>query len=151
MTSFRSKHYPKSSRRFAVVQDAAMQYFGAFNIVIMLVVLLNISQGSFGNSLLWTVIIAEILALVLGLMMAYVQLRKRYAEIFFVNQHFSLISVYDIVYEQKQEAFPLAYANPQFSFEQDKITFHYHDQIITLRREDWEDFDLIMGWMSAVS
>ena len=64
-----------------------------------------------------------------------------YAEIFFVGEHVSLISVYDILFPKQKEAFPLRFTNPSRS--ENRISFHYNDQIISLKKEDWEEFDLI--------
>jgi len=47
--------------------------------------------------------------------------------------------VQDIIEGKQPEAFPLSYANPQHGG--DTLTVHYHDQIIPLRRRDWQDFD----------
>lgn len=124
-----------------------MQYYAAFNLVIMVGAMLKVYAGGPGTSLLWFVLIAEAIALLLGNMIAYGQLRRRYAEIFFVNEHFSLISVYDILYQQEQRAFPLIYANPRLSGDKSQITLHFHDRLVTLKRDDWEDFELIWNWL----
>ena len=30
-----------------------------------------------------------------------------------------------------------------------EITLHFNDQVIVLKQDDWEDFDLIWGWLVA--
>ena len=74
---------------------------------------------------------------------------RNYAEIFFVGDHFSLISVYEVITERKNHAFPMMYASPSLDPEQDKLSFHFNDQVITLHRKDWEEFDLIVDYMFA--
>ncbi|MEO0470664.1 MAG: hypothetical protein AAF206_13645 [Bacteroidota bacterium] len=147
MTSFQSKYYPKTRNGLRVLQEHAMQYYAAFNLVIMVGVLVNVISGGGGFPMLWAVVIAEIFAVAVGTLLAYVQLRKRYAQIFFVNEHFSLISVYEILFQRENNAFPLIYASPSLNAEQDQLTIHFNDQVITLHRDDWEDFDLIRDWL----
>ena len=81
-------------------------------------------------------------------MMAYIKLRKNIAEIFFLQDHFSLISVYEILYGSENKAFPLRYANPQRTA--DGISLHFDDQIINLKEEDWEDFELIWNCLTQI-
>ncbi len=80
-------------------------------------------------------------------MLAQAKLKNTYAEIFFVNEHFSLISVHEILNEQQNHAYPLLYANPSYDPNQEQLTLHFNDQVITLKRADWEDFDLIANWL----
>ncbi|GAB4410408.1 MAG: hypothetical protein OHK0039_14780 [Bacteroidia bacterium] len=149
MTSFRSKHYPDTRNPLRITQEYAMRYYTGMNVLIMLGVLVKIVSGSYGILLLWGVIIAEAIAFVLGNVLARASLRRRYAQIFFVSEHFSLISVHDILYEQDHQAFPLKLASPHLDPEGDRITLHFNDQIVTLLREDWEDFDLIWDYLYA--
>ena len=149
MTRFHSRHYPRSRNALLVSQEYAMQYYGAFNLLIMTAVIAKVYTGGGGSALIWAVVIAEVVALVLGNLLAYGSLRRRYAEVYFVEKQFSLISVYDILYEQQAEVFPLPYANPTLSGDRDRLTLHFTDQVVTLKREDWEDFDTIIGWMQS--
>lgn len=144
MTSFKSKHYPASSNSLMVIQDIAMRYYAVLALIVMAAVMVKISIG---QSPLWVGVLGFIGAIIMGNAIAYVQLRKQYAQIFFVKQHFSLISVYEILYKKENNAFPLRYANPTRS--EDQINLHFNDQIITLDRDDWEDFDLIWEWLIA--
>ncbi|MEO0581836.1 MAG: hypothetical protein AAF135_06425 [Bacteroidota bacterium] len=149
MTSFRSKLYPTSTNRVRVVQESSMQYYAGLNVLIMLYVIAAISTGDFSFNLLWQVVIMEVIAVGLGNMLGRARLHRNYAEIFFVGDHFSLISVYEVVTERKNHAFPMMYASPSMNPEGDQLTFHFNDQVITLRRKDWEEFDLIADYMFA--
>lgn len=149
MTSFHSKHYPTSRNKLVVGQEFAMRYYAGFNVVIMVYVLLSIVSGGASLSLLWTVLIAEAVALGIGNLLGQSSLQRTFAEIFFVGDHFSLISVGEILDKPKNHAFPLRLANPFLDPEQDKITIHFNDQVITLYRKDWEEFDLIVDYLYA--
>lgn len=145
MTSFRSTHYPKHRNGLLIVQEYAMQYYGIFMLFVMAAVMLKVYVG---QNPIWWGIIGTGVSLGLGNMMAYVQINRNYAEIFFVNEHFSLISVNEILSEKKNNAFPLRYANPQRVG--DEITIHFNDQIIVLKADEWEEFDLIWSWLNSV-
>lgn len=124
-----------------------MRYYAGLNMIIMLGVLIKVVSGSgFGSGMIWAIMIAEIVALVLGNLMAYSKLHRSYAEIFFVNDHFSLISVHDILFKKENHAFPLRYANPSMS-DEDTISIHFNDQVVTLKRENWDEFDLIRDYL----
>lgn len=138
MTKFRSIHFPRSSNGMMLLQESAMQYYAYFALVVMIGVMLKVYVG---QSILWFGIIGMVVAIVLGNMMAYIKLKKSIAEIFFLQDHFSLISVYEILFGAENKVFPLRYANPQRT--EAGISLHFDDQIITLKEEDWEDFDLI--------
>lgn len=125
-----------------MMQEYAMQYYAIFMMVVVIGVLMRIALG---KTVLIFAIVGFLLSLGLGNMVAYVQLRRNFAEIFFLQGHFSLISVYEILYQQNNVVFPLKYANARNYG--DSITFHYNDQVITIRRKDWEDFDLIWNWL----
>ncbi len=147
-TSFKSNHFPKNRNKLAITQEYAMQYYAIFTIVVMMGVMMTVANGNGGRSLLFWAIVGELVALLFANMMAFAKLKRHYAQIQFVNDHFSLISVYDIIYENEHHAFPLRYANP--SRNGDNIQFHYNDQIIDLNQKDWgDDFDLIWNWLVA--
>jgi len=151
MTNFKSKHYPKSSNGVLIMQEYAMQYYAGINMLIILGVLLKL-YGTYGSgSLLYFVLGGEVLALVLGNVLAYGSMRRNYAELFFLKDHFSAISVYDMLFSQDKEptAFPLVYANAHMDSEEKKLSFTFNDQIITLRKENWEEFDLIYNYFIA--
>ncbi|MEM6261185.1 MAG: hypothetical protein AAGI38_01660 [Bacteroidota bacterium] len=144
MTRFRSVHYPETNNGFMLSQEYAMRYYAIFSLIVMVGVLVLISSG---KPVLWFALIGEGIALVIANAAAQVSLRKRYAELFFVNQHISLISVQEILSPGENFAFPLMYTNPTRS--ENEITIHFNDQIVTLKREDWEDFDLIWDWLTS--
>lgn len=123
-----------------------MYYYAIFSSLVIAGVMMRMFSG---KPILWFAVLGFAVAVGLGNLMAYVGLRKKIAAIFFLNEHFSLISVYEILYKEEEEhhVFPRIYANPRR--EGDQITVHYHDQIITLKSEDWEDFDLIWNHLTS--
>ncbi|MEL6591882.1 MAG: hypothetical protein AAFQ68_17445, partial [Bacteroidota bacterium] len=147
MTSFHSKHFPSSKNGILVLQSFAMQYIAGINVVLMLGILVRVVSHGADVGLIWFAVIGELIAVGLGNLLAYAKLKKTYAQIFFVNEHFSLISVYEILFKRENNAFPLRYANPRLDGEQNVLSIHFNDQIITLRREDWEEFDLIRDYL----
>ncbi|MEM6800551.1 MAG: hypothetical protein AAF696_04055 [Bacteroidota bacterium] len=151
MTNFRSKHYPRSSNGVLIMQEYAMQYYAGINILIILGVLLKLYGPYGGDSMLYFVVIGEVIALALGNLLAYGSMKRSYAELFFLKDHFSAISVYDMLFskDKKPTAFPLIYSNAHMDPDQEKLSFTFHDQIITLRRDNWEEFDLIYNYFIA--
>lgn len=131
------------------LQEYAVQYYAGFNLLIMFYALAQISSGQSGPNLLWVVVVAEVIALTLGNMLALAKTRRSYAEVFFLNDHFSLISVHEILFSPQNQAFPLVYATPSMDPDGDKFTVHFNDQIIPFYRKDWDDFELIWGWFNV--
>ena len=127
-----------------------MQYYGGFNVILMFAALVQVTSGSPGSTLLWTMVIGEAIALALGNVLALAKTKRSYAEIFFLNDHFSLISVHEILFSPQNQAFPLRYANPVMSSGGDAFTIHFNDQIVTFHRKDWDDFELIWGWFAVL-
>lgn len=121
-----------------VVQEAAMYYYALISVFVMLGIILLMQAG---KDILGFAIVGFILAISLGNLLAQVKLRKMYAEIFFVGEHVSLISVYDILFPKQKEAFPLRFTNPGRT--PNTLSFHFNDQIIVLKKEDWAEFELI--------
>ncbi len=148
MTNFKSRHYPSSRSGVLVVQEYAIQYYGAFNILLMLAVLVQISAGKWSQGLMWMVVVGEVIALALGNMLALAKTRRNYAEVFFLEDHFSLISVHEILFSPKNHAFPLLYANAVMDPDGDRFSVHFNDQIINFYKKDWEEFDLIWGYFN---
>jgi hypothetical protein len=144
MKSFRSHHYPRSGNAFLVRQEYAMQYYGVLNILLMAGLLLYLLSGSRGLSLVFWAIGGELAAIALANMFTSVRLHRTYAEIFFLKDHFSLISVNEILSGRKNEAFPLRFAQARVSGDRSQISLHFGDEIVELKREDWEDFDGII-------
>ena len=138
MIRFRSHHYPESRSRFRVVQDYAMFYYAGFLLVGLFLIFQLMIKGF---PILLPMVGLVAVALLFGNAMSYVKLRKSYAEIFFLPDHFSLISVHQILFEEESRVFPLAYANAHYS--ENELSFHFNDEVITLYRKDWDDFDQI--------
>jgi hypothetical protein len=128
-----------------------MQYYAAFNMILMLIILVQIISGAGGMMLALWGLAGELVAIALGNWLAYGRMRRSYAEIFFVGDHFSLISVYEMLFSRQEQrpAFPLAYANAGLSPEGDVLTFHFNDQVISLYRRDWDNFDLMCAEMAG--
>lgn len=144
MISFKSKHYPRTAQSFVILQEHAMRYYGIFMSIVMLLVMLRFY---FQKDFFWVAIIGASVALIMGNAAAYATLRRRVAEILFVGDTFSLISVYDIVFKQPNTSFPLRLANP-VRVEQG-IEIHYEDQVLTLKASDWEDLGVIWDWLTS--
>lgn len=144
MMSFRSRNYPRSTQTFMVMQEFAMRYYAIFALIVMIGVVLRVYYQR--EAVLFGFIGAAI-AIFLGNILATVQAKRKIAEIFFVNDGLSVISVYDILHQTPKRSFPLRFANPTRNG--DQIQFHFEDQIIEIKREDWdEDFDLIWNWLN---
>lgn len=142
--SFRSKHYPKSASAFRIRQETAMRYYAGLFFVVMIGAVLRIQAGHDG---LVFGVVGIVLATILGNVIARVQLRRNIAEIFFINDGFSIISIEDILQQSAKRSFPLRFADPTRTATQ--IQFNFEDQIITLNKEDWDaEFDLIWTWLT---
>ena len=149
MTRFRSRNYPTSTRKFLIVQELALRYYGIISVFIMIGVLAMLQSKQEGNTIIWFVIGGMFVALIMGNMLAFVKLRKAWAEIFFVGNTFTLLSTYDILYGAEPVSFPVQFSNASRSAQNpDVIQLHYSDLIVTLNRDDWEDFDLIWSWLN---
>jgi hypothetical protein len=145
MASFRSQHYPRSTNTLLVTQE----YAGRYYFVLAMIVLIGAVIRSYkSKEMIIYSIVALVLCVLLGNLFAQVKMRRSIAEIFFVNDGFSIISVHDILHQSPKRSFPLKFANPTRT--NDEIQFHFEDQIMTLKREDWGDeFDLIWNWFTA--
>ena len=150
MTNFRSSFFPRSSNRLLISQEYAMQYYAGLNMIIMLGILVKvISAGmGIGSGMILAIVLAELAAVGIGNLMAYAKMRRNIAEILFINDHFSLISVYEVLDENKPKAFPMIYANASMISE-DTISLHFNDQVVNLKRENWEEFDLLCEYLFA--
>jgi hypothetical protein len=142
MASFRSNHYPKSKNKLMVGQE----YAGRYYLVLAFIVLVGAVIRTYKDrEMVIFSVAALVLCILLGNLFAKVKMRRSIAEIFFVHDGFSIISVHDILHESPKRSFPLKFANPTRT--ENEIQFHFEDQIMTIRREDWGDeFDLIWNW-----
>lgn len=142
--SFRSRHYPPKRSILLIQQDYALRYYAILTFVVMIIVILRINTG---KEPLVIGLVGEGIALILANLIANVQLRRRVAEIFFVNDGFSVISIHAALHQTPAPSFPLKFANPTRTT--NTIQFHYEDQIMILNRDDWgEDFELIWNWFN---
>jgi hypothetical protein len=145
ITSFRSRHYPRSKQAFVVTQEYAMRYYAILSFIGMVGVVLRVY---YQREVIIFGISAAVVSLLLGNLLANIQLRRNIAEIFFVNDGFSVISIHDILHQNPKRSFPLRFANPTRAGE--TIQFHFEDQIMTIKKEDWgEEFDLIWNWLNT--
>jgi hypothetical protein len=143
--SFRSQHYPRSKNTLLVTQE----YAGRYYFVLMMIVLIGAVIRTYKDrEMIVFSIVALILCILLGNLFAQVKMRRSIAEIFFVNDGFSIISVHDILHQSPKRSFPLKFANPTRT--ENEIQFHFEDQIMTLKREDWGgEFELIWSWFTS--
>ncbi|MEM6628506.1 MAG: hypothetical protein AAF694_02490 [Bacteroidota bacterium] len=144
MTSFRSINYPQSKNRWLIFQESAMQFYGAGMLLVMLGVMLKVYLG---QNVLGFALIGTVLSLLLGNLLAYSQLKRQVAEVFFLDKHFAVLSVYEILFGHENHVFPLHYASP--SRDGTTLSIHYLDRIVQLQKKDWEDFELIWDWFSS--
>lgn len=142
MISFKSTHYPRTGNAVVVSQEYALRYYIIFTSVVIVGVMIKIH---YGQPIFWFAMIGMALALLLGNIWANIQLNRKVAEIFFVGDSYSLITIHEIVHKKPNRSFPLRLANP--SRVGDEIHLHFLDQVIILKKEDWEDFELIWNWL----
>jgi hypothetical protein len=127
-----------------VVQEYAMSYYAGLSFIVMLGAVLRINAG---KDILLFALIGEGVAIFLGNVLSTAAMKRKIAEVLFVSESFSLISVHDLVYKSPPLSFPLKFANPVRMG--DTIQVHYLDQVLTLKKEDFDDFDLIWNWFLA--
>lgn len=138
MQTFTSRHYPHTRNALLLTQEYAMRAYAGVALVAMVVIMLQVARGE-GISWVWVALLVGggLIANVIGNM----QLRRTVGAIIFTAEHFTVLSVADIAHQQHPEPFPLAYSNPAHGG--NVLTFHYHDQVLTLSRADWPDFDTL--------
>ena len=122
-----------------------MTYYAAISFMVMLGAVLRMNAG---KDILWFGLIGEAIAIFMGNILATASMKRRIAEVLFVSESFSLISVHDILYKTPPVSFPLKFANPVR--QGDQIQVHYQDQVLMLKKEDFDDFDLIWNWLISV-
>jgi len=142
MHSFKSKYYPGKKMRWRIFQEQAMRHYAILAFVVMLFTLVRMVQN---KEILVFTLVALALALFVANLMAVVSLRRQVAEIFFTQEHFAVLSVYDVLFKHEIKSFPLQYANPVR--ENNAISFHYFDRVLTLKSNDWDTFDLICTYL----
>jgi len=139
--AFRSKEYPESQNRFMVLQQFAQNYYATFGIVIILGCVLMIFSGKL---YLWSTIFATLIMMSFANILADVKVKSAYAEIFFVQDNFYLLTIDEVLGGKRKGSFPLSYASAYRT--EDSITIHYHDLVVHLDRKNWPDLDVIWEW-----
>lgn len=125
-------------------QEYTFRFYAVTLFIAMVAIILRMS---YGQEILIFGAIAIVVAFLIGAVMGKVALRRNVAEIFFINDGFSIICIDDILDKKPQRTFPLRFASP--SRHQDQIQLNYDDQVIVLKQEDWGgDFDLIWNWLT---
>ena len=143
MTNFKSKYYPHTAQKIVVIQEYALRYYATFFTLFMIFILLRIMSG---KEIILESLLGAAGSIILGNIFAYGSMKRRIAEIFFVNDSFTVVSVHDILYTKPGQSFPLRMANPFRSGSE--IQFTYGDQIMRIQQEDWEGFDVIWQWLN---
>jgi|GEM_PF-1616891 hypothetical protein len=139
--SFKSKYYPTTRKRIWLVQRYAQKYYHFFALFIMVTSLLMILQQ---QSPFYFVIITGTLGIFFSNFMGIMKLNALVAEIYFVEDQFYVLFVEDILKGGKIPSFPIRFAH--FSWNAQGATIHYHDRILQLNKEDWEDWNLLAQW-----
>lgn len=144
MMSFRSRHYPRNASPFMIRQEYTFRFYAVTLFIAMVAIILRMS---YGQEILFFGAGAIIVAFLAGAVMGKVALRRNVAEIFFINDGFSIICIDDILDKKPQRTFPLRFASA--SRHRDQIHLNYEDQVIVLKQEDWGgEFDLIWNWLT---
>lgn len=146
MNSYKSHQYPTTRNPILMLQEKAMFYYAVFCGGMLAGLMLLMQSGVSSWISLIYAIAGLLISVGLGNVFAAVKLKKTYAQIFFVGENVSLISVYDILFPGDRPAFPLRFTNPLRS--ESVLSFHFKDQIIVLKKEDWDDFESI--WQQFV-
>jgi hypothetical protein len=138
MQTFTSRQYPQTRNALMLQQEHAMRAYAVVVVGAMVVTMMQVAQG---KPLSWWLLALLLGGGVIANVIAGMQLKRTVGAIMFGTEHFTVLSVQDIASQKQPEPFPLAYANP--SHNGNVLTFHYHDQVMALRREDWPDFDTL--------
>jgi hypothetical protein len=144
MTRFTSKHFPRSANPLILVQETAMRYYAGFAMVLMVFLIVRASEQ---RDILWFGVLGFAGCIALGNIAAIASIRKKMGQIFFVNDSFTILSVYDISFGKNKPSFPIELASVQYH--PNSISFHYFDRIIELKRDEWEQIDLIATYLKG--
>lgn len=137
-SSFRSSHYPKTAKRFVLIQQYAQPYYNVFALFILVTAVVMVLNHH--NPFQFAVITSGIGILIANFMGA-MRLKSQIAEIYFVNEQFYVLFIDDILKGGEIHSFPLRFA--YFGFTKDGATIHYHDRILNLYEKDWEEWSLL--------
>lgn len=135
MIKFKSKKYPKKKSFFLVFQDYAWEIYLYLFSILMLILFYQLATH---QNIFYSGILGVFAVTILGNIIAGIKMQRQVAEIVFYNQQFYIKSIYDVIFKRKPNFFPIPYANPRISNEGLSIT--YFDNIITIEREEWEDW-----------
>ena len=133
---FVSHNDPGDESPFAVRNQAFLHRLAQFLLVYMLALGLRLNQNA---ELLWFSIISLGVVMLLAYFAASYSLHTKWARLRIRGNAIYLYSVDDCLQkEQIAEPFPLNYVS--LSRSDDGVQLHYHDQVVTLKREDWPEF-----------
>ncbi len=139
--SFKSKYYPTTTKRVWLIQKYAQKYYQMFALFIMvtsLIMLLN------HQSPLYFAIITATISILLSNFLGLMKMNALVAEIYFVDEQFYVLFVEDVLKGGQIPSFPIRFAH--FSWNSQGATIHYHDRILQLNQEDWEDWHVLANW-----
>jgi hypothetical protein len=139
--SFKSKHYPTTTKRIWLIQQYAQKYYQMFTIFIMVTALIMLLNQ---QSPLYFTLVTSIIGIAFSHFMGVMKMNALVAEIYFVDEQFYVLFVEDILKGGKIPSFPIRFAH--FSWDTHGATIHYHDRIIQLYKEDWEDWNVLANW-----
>jgi hypothetical protein len=143
MNSFRSRYYPSRKSKWLIFQENVLIHFGRLSMLVMLITLLKVFRH---QEILTFAVSGFALALAAANLMAVVTMRRKIAEVFILQDHFALLTVWDVLFSKESKTFPLELAN--FSREEMQASFHYFDRVVVLKSQDWDTFDLICSHLS---
>ncbi|GIV43751.1 MAG: hypothetical protein KatS3mg035_0874 [Bacteroidia bacterium] len=139
--SFKSKHYPTTTKRVWLIQKYAQKYYQIFALFIMITSLIMLLNH---QSPLYFAIITASISILLSNFLGIMKMSALVAEIYFVEEQFYVLFVEDVLKGGQIPSFPIRFAH--FSWNAQGATIHYHDRILQLNREDWEDWSVLANW-----
>ena len=137
---YRALHYPRNTRRSALIQEQSMQPFVGMLAVYAAMIYWLISRH---ESLLWPGILGAFATMAFSNIAGRVKARNAFVEAGFNGRFFYLASVWDIASARQVDYFPLEFANP--SMEGGSLFVNYKGQIVRLNVNDWRDMPE-MSW-----
>lgn len=105
--------------------------FSALMLIILLLMALH-------ESIFWTGVLGIFGVAVFANVLALINMRRRPAMVGLDEQSFFIMSVYDVVFKEEVETFPLPYANVKARGH--TMTLTYHDKVMTLKAQEWPDW-----------
>lgn len=139
--SFKSKHYPSKTKRIWLIQKYAQKYYQTFALFIMVTSLIMILNQ---QSPMYFAIITASIGILLSNFLGLMKIKALIAEIYFVEDQFYVLFVEDVLKGGQIPSFPIRFAH--FSWNAQGATIHYHDRILQLNQDDWEDWKVLAHW-----